>query len=295
MKVQPMSEQPLSALLTRHLTELTRAPRTPDSPSHSQARRYISSHLQAAGFQVEERRFKGPSVEGINLLTRPIPERDDLPLFIVGAHYDSVTDSPGADDNASGVAALVALAEEIQSRRGEENNWTCRLQLAAYDLEEYGILGSWTHTRQLRQSSVSVAGMIALEMLAYTDRRPGGQGLPPHLVGIYPDVGDFIGLCGNETSRSLVQHVESGMRSVGGLGVQSLVVPGTGEALGVVRLSDHSSFWDAGYPALMITDTSFFRNPHYHQPTDTIETLDMPFFVLVTRGLCEAVSRVLHA
>ena len=85
------------------------------------------------------------------------------------------------------------------------------------------------------------------------------------------------------------------MRSVGGLGVQSLVVPGTGEALGAVRLSDHSSFWDAGYPALMITDTSFFRNPHYHQPTDTIETLDMPFFVLVTRGLCEAVSRVLHA
>jgi hypothetical protein len=292
-EARPMGEQPLSALLTQHLTELTRAPRTPDSPIHSQARRYIKACLQAAGFQVEEERFDGPSIDGINLLTRPIPERDDLPLFIVGAHYDSVTDSPGADDNASGVAALLALADDIQAQRSEQRLWKCRLQLAAYDLEEYGILGSLVHSRELREAGAALAGMIALEMLAFTDRRPGGQRLPPHLVGLYPDVGDFIGVCGNEDSRGLVQLVESGMRSVEGLGVQSLVVPGTGEALGVVRLSDHSSFWDAGYPALMITDTSFFRNPHYHQPTDTVETLDLSFLASVTRGLCEAVRQCL--
>src|SRR5260370_1129016 len=99
--------------LTHHLEELTRAPRTPQSTGHLHAQQYIRACLQQAGFVVEEHRFDGGGIEGINLLTRPIPPRDDLPLFILGAHYDSVTGSPGADDNASGVAALHALADAI--------------------------------------------------------------------------------------------------------------------------------------------------------------------------------------
>lgn len=290
-----MSGAPLRTKLNRHLEELTGTPRTPKSSGHLHARQYIRTCLENAGFSVEERRFDGGGIDGINVLTQPVPARDDLPLFIVGAHYDSVTGSPGADDNASGVAALLALADEIGSSRDAANRWTSRLQLAAYDLEEYGILGSWVQARELRQSAVLVRGMIALEMLGYTDHRPGSQRLPPHLTGVYPDVGDFIGLCGNESSRAFVQLVEAGMRTVEGLKVESLVVPGKGEMLGEVRLSDHSSFWDVGYPALMITDTSFFRNPHYHTATDTIETLDLGFLENVTRGVYATVPRVLKS
>jgi aminopeptidase YwaD len=281
--------------LLGHLTALTREPRPPLSIGHDHARQHISSALREAGFDVEEHRFEGPGFDGFNILTRPVPERSDLPLFIVGAHYDSVPGSPGADDNASGVAALLALADRVHRHRTAINKWACRVQLAAYDLEEYGILGSWLHARELRQAGERLRGMISLEMLAYTDHHSGSQRLPPHLVGIYPDIGNFIGLCGNEASRDLVQLVETGMHSIDGLPVESLLVPGTGEGIAEVRLSDHSSFWDEGYPALMITDTSFFRNPHYHRGTDTVETLDIGFLENVTRGLCTAVDRVATA
>jgi len=281
----------MCSLLLEHLTELTRQPRTPKSASHERARRYIRSHLTRSGFDVNECRFDGPDFDGFNILTSPIPERDNLPLLIVGAHYDSVSNSPGADDNASGIAALLALAAELGSWANADT-WSCRVQLAAYDLEEYGILGSWVHAQELKRSSNQLRGMIALEMLGYADHRAGSQTLPPHLAGIYPDVGNFIGLCGNEASRDFVQVIESGMRSITGLPVESLLVPGTGEAIADVRLSDHSSFWDVGYPALMITDTSFYRNPHYHQPADTVDTLDLEFLAKVTRGLCAAVARI---
>jgi Zn-dependent M28 family amino/carboxypeptidase len=285
----------LRSMLLHHLTELTRGPRTPTSDAHAHSRQYITAGLKQAGFAVEEYRFDGPGFDGFNILTQPIPDRNDLPLLVVGAHYDSVTGSPGADDNASGVVALLALADHVHDERKTMDKWTCRLQLAAYDLEEYGILGSWVHARELRAAGQALRGMIALEMLAYTAHRPGSQRLPPHLAGLYPDTGDFIGLCGNEASRDFIQRIETGMRSILGLPVESLLVPGNGEAIAEVRLSDHSSFWDAGYPALMITDTSFFRNPHYHQATDTVETLDFGFLQKVTRGLCAAVDWVVNA
>jgi Zn-dependent M28 family amino/carboxypeptidase len=285
--------EPLRSILTRHLRELTREPRPVQSRGHQRAEEYIRRCLEQAGYGVRVCRFEGGGFDVINICTVPIPPRNDLPLFIVGAHYDSVTGSPGADDNASGIAALLALAAAFQESRPNMASWDCRLQFAAYDLEEHGMLGSWTHSRELRQSASPVKGMIALEMLAYADQCPGSQRLPPHLVGIYPDVGNFIGICGNESSRNLVNLFEAGMRCVTALPVESLVVPGKGEAISEVRLSDHSSFWDDGYPALMVTDTSFFRNPHYHKPSDTLETLDLTFFERVTRALYEGVQRIL--
>jgi Zn-dependent M28 family amino/carboxypeptidase len=168
------------------------------------------------------------------------------------------------------------------------------LLLAAYDLEEAGIVGSSFHARALRKGGVDVHGMISLEMLGYTDHRPGSQNLPPELSHLYPDVGNFIGVCGNERSQALVQTTTAGLKSVPGLPVEFIVVPGSGALLPEVRLSDHSAFWDEGFQALMITDTSFFRNPHYHEASDTPETLDYPFLAKVTAGVCEAVRRLLR-
>jgi Zn-dependent M28 family amino/carboxypeptidase len=285
--------RPLRTRLVEHLSKLTRGPRTPNSASHARTRRHILSCLHRAGFDAEEFDFVVGQRQGFNIFTRPLPVRAGLPLLIVGAHYDSVTDSPGADDNATGIAALLALADELAPQRANHSAWKCCIQLAGYDLEEYGMLGSMIHAWEVKRSDVRLRGMIALEMLGYTDHRPGSQRLPPHLKGAYPDTGNFIGICGNEASREFVQLVEAGMRSISGLPVESLFVPGTGEAIPEVRLSDHSSFWDAGYPALMITDTSFFRNPHYHRATDTVETLDLEFLEKVTRGLCAAVVQML--
>lgn len=280
--------------LRRHVATLAAAPRPAGSPAHRQAAAYISRHVEQAGFSVAEHRVDEAGVTGVNLIAAPRSQPSDLPLLIVGAHYDSITGSPGADDNASAVAALIELAGRLgPDIASAPTRPTCQLKLVAYDLEESGLVGSYVHCREIQRSGTAVRGMISLEMLGYTDSRPGSQRLPPHLAGLYPDVANFIGVCANETSRSLLNVVTEGMKSVAGLPVEHIAVPGTGELLYETRLSDHSSFWDRGYEALMITDTSFFRNPHYHQSSDTPQTLNYAFLAKVTLGVHAALRRLL--
>ena len=289
----PLEES--AARLRSHVQRLAATPRGPGTPAHRQAADYIRAHLEAAGFAVDEHACGERGLDGVNLLTRTLPDRAALPLLIVGAHYDSVADSPGADDNASAVAALLELAHWIQPRlKAAETSCTRRLQLVAYDLEEYGLVGSLDHSQEIQRVGTTVAAMISLEMLGYTDHRADSQGLPPHLTGLYPSVGNFIGVCGNEASRGPLKVMTEALKTIAGLPVEALAVPGNGEMLYEVRLSDHSSFWDRGYQALMITDTSFFRNPHYHRATDTPDSLDYPFLAKVTAGVCEGVRRLLE-
>ena len=117
--------------------------------------------------------------------------------------------------------------------------------------------------------------------------------MPPEIADNYPDTGDFIGIVGNERSVSLLEKAAAGLKRVPELPFESLIVPGNGELLPETRLSDHSPFWDAGHQALMITDTSFYRNPHYHQPTDTADTIDFDFLTQVTAGVYQAMRIVL--
>jgi Zn-dependent M28 family amino/carboxypeptidase len=284
----------LADKLRHHVETLARTPRPPGSAEHQAAADYIRVQLRQSGFIVEDVSFQEAGYPGLNLLTRPVPDRADLPLVIIGAHYDSVAGSPGADDNASAVAALLELASAIGPSPALGNPTSARLQLAAYDLEESGLLGSYRHSRELRQAGAAIHGMVSLEMLAYTDHRPGSQHLPPFLTHLYPDVANFIGIVGNVASRDFLQVVTEAMKSVPGLPVEFMAIPGNGEILYQTRLSDHASFWDNGFPALMITDTSFFRNPHYHQASDTPQTLDYPFLAQVTLGVCAAVRRLLQ-
>ncbi len=205
-----------------------------------------------------------------------------LPLILVGAHYDSVPNSPGADDNASAVSALLEIGRCLK-----KNPPAGPVMLVAFALEEYGFLGSQVVARRVRKENRSLGGMLSLEMLGYTDRNPGAQRYPSLVdPAQYPDAGDFIAVVGNAHSAGLVQSVVAGMKwSQPALGVESLIVPGNGEAIPDVRRSDHVPFWEAGYPAVMVTDTANFRNPHYHQPTDTLDTLDLEFLADVTRAL----------
>jgi Zn-dependent M28 family amino/carboxypeptidase len=283
----------LAERLRAHVQTLAATPRPPGSPAHRKAAAHVEAHLRQAGFAVEPLTLSDAGYTALNLVTRPLPDRPDLPLVLVAAHYDSIPDSPGADDNASAVAALLEVARLVRPALDAAGPWHARLQLIAYDLEEYGLIGSYLHSRDLRRAGADLRGMLSLEMLGYTDERPGSQGLPPDLKHLYPDVGDFIGVVGNEASRDLLGVVVAGLKVVAGLPVESLAVPGNGELLPPARLSDHSPFWDQGFPALMVSDTSFFRNPHYHQAGDTPDTLDYAFLARVTEGLRAAVLELL--
>ena len=204
-------------------------------------------------------------------------------MIVLGAHFDSVPGTPGADDNASGVAVLLEAARLLSRAKLRSELLFC-----AFNLEELDMIGSTHMAKQLKSAGAKVDAMISLEMVGYTDSRPGSQKYPFGLKAFYPDRGDFISVIGNWNSGRLLRRFVRQMRQVHGLPVETLSVPGNGGVVPAVRLSDHSPFWDAGYPALMVTDTSFFRNPHYHRSTDTIETLDIDFMAKVCEGVVRA-------
>ena len=247
------------------------------------AQGYVCDALRSWGLTVSVEPFSYMGERFVNLIARPATMPSG-PRFIVGAHVDTVPGTPGADDNASGVAALLEVARVISTR-----TWTLPLEFAVFNLEELGMIGSSHYARELRHARIAVAGMLSLEMVGFTESQ-GLQHYPWFLKGRYPATGNYLGLAANHRSRPLLKTVEQAMRSVEGLPIETMVLPGNGWVFPEARLSDHSPFWDAGYPALLVTDTSFFRNPHYHQPTDTVSTLDLDFLTKVTQGLVRIVE-----
>jgi len=209
------------------------------------------------------------------------------PPLLVGAHYDTVSGSPGADDNASALAVLLEVAYRLKRVAVMRPVW-----LAAFCLEEEGLLGSRAFVAKLRRSQETLAGAIVLECVGYTDRTPGSQKAPTGLPMAIPSTGDFLAVIGNDASRMLMDVIAESARSIiVPLSTVSLAVPGRGEQLPDVRRSDHASFWDEDYPAVMLTDTANFRNPHYHRPTDTVDTLDLHFIEQVAEVvLCSVLA-----
>ncbi|MBT4866758.1 MAG: M28 family peptidase [Planctomycetaceae bacterium] len=282
--------------LWQHVVQLASTPRPRNSDALKTARRYVTECFEQAGWSVERHSFtsdvgSGQQLAGVNLVARHADFRaENRPRFCVGAHLDSCTETPGADDNASAVAALLEIARLLPSCRPDD--MSVELELVAFDLEENGMLGGAEHARLMREQQVDLCGMVSLEMLGYCDHQPGSQQLLPQLAGMYSDTADFIAVVGNQISQPLIDRFVSGLKQVPGLPVESLAVPDNGLPLLPTRLSDHSPFWDAGYAALMVTDTSFLRNPHYHLPSDTPETLDMEFLTKVTEGCLQAVRTI---
>lgn len=290
------------SLVEQHLVELTRIPRPCHSKELETARQYVTRHFEDYGWEVRRHDFDvlndvgelnlGENLHGTNLIaTRRETFDVGRPRLCLGAHLDSRPDTPGADDNASAVAALLEIARLLPDTWPDGAG--LELELVAFDLEENGMLGGREHARFTKDSDVDLRGMISLEMLGYCDHSPGSQSLPRTLRGLYPDTGNFIAIIGNQNSTSLIEQFAAGMNTVSRLAVETLQVPDNGNDLQATRLSDHSPFWDAGYPALMITDTSFMRNPHYHMPTDTTETLDMQFLQLVAEASVKATRQLL--
>jgi Zn-dependent M28 family amino/carboxypeptidase len=251
--------------------------------SLEQARRYIESVFTRAEYQVRHDSYEISGRTYHNVIAELAGSENRV--IVIGAHYDTAPGTPGADDNASGVAALLELARSLRRfSPGPAIRWI------AFTLEEppyFGsaLMGSRVHARKCRQRGERVAGMLSLEMLGYYCDLPGSQEYPlPFLSWLLPDRGNFIALAGNLRSWRLVRKVAGRMAKAGGIPIEhvALPVPGAG-------LSDNRSFWEEGYPALMITDTAFFRNPHYHARSDLPETLDDARMAAVVRALEKAI------
>lgn len=214
-------------------------------------------------------------------------------VVIVGAHYDTVPGTPGADDNASAVAVLMEVARllhDVHCRR--------TIRFVAFACEEpphfyTNSMGSQVHARACRQRGERVVAMVCLEMVGYYTDAPGSQRLPdgiPRWIGpLFPKRGDFLASVGNLRSTRAAWVFHRGFRRASDLRLFSIALP---ERVHAIRLSDNSSFWDQGYPALMITDTSFLRNPHYHLPSDTVETLDFVRMAEAALGVAGGVARL---
>ncbi len=247
---------------------------------------WIRGELALAGATVTEQVWETDGETYRNVVGRFGPGSGEL--VVVGAHYDTRGPKPGADDNASGVAGLLELARLLGADppRGP-------VELVAYTLEEppyYATphMGSVHHADSLAEGGVEVRGMLSLEMLGFYNPASDGQTYPFSAMSlVYPDTGDFIAVVGNLTELSLVRRVKRAMQSAGtDVPVDSINAP---EAVAGVDFSDHRSYWARGFPAVMITDTAFLRNPHYHEATDTPETLDYRRMASVVTAVYAAV------
>lgn len=248
--------------------------------SLSQTAEYIESAFISSGYRVKRQVYScyGKTVSNL-IAEKPGIEKKAV---VIGAHYDTVPGTPGADDNASAVAGLLELARllrDIPSKRP--------LFFVAFANEEppcFGLsnMGSMVYAKSLREQGYPVEVMVSLEMIGYF-RPERIQNYPlPGMSFFYPKTADFIGVVGNFRSSRYVSLFKKGIRRHSDMEVRSLTAP---EFFGGINLSDNSSFWRHGYQAIMVTDTSFFRNPNYHQETDTIDTLDFDRMAELVKGL----------
>ncbi len=290
--VQAPQDAQLERRLTAHVRTLSEAigNRSLSHPATlERAAEYIESQLLSFGYTVERQTYEISGRASVNLIAerRGIRRPDDV--FIVGAHYDSCY-NPGADDNASGVAGLIELARAFSALPVDRT-----VRFVAFTNEEppyfqTAFMGSRVYTRALKEAGEKIQGAVILEMIGYYDPKPFSQRYPPLFGLVYPNRGDFIGVVSNFRSAKLLRSVRDAFKRSSAFPIESVValesVPGIG-------WSDHWSFWQENYSAVMVTDTAFFRNPNYHVDGDTWDTLDYMRMACVVEGLSGALNNLL--
>ncbi len=278
--IQARVEQVSETSLRTHVQSLE-FPRATEE-SRAMASAYIAEALTSFGYEVT----CDPVETSENVIARLEGVRTPERVFVVGAHFDTVPGSPGADDNASGIAGMLEIARVLADSRPASS-----VEFVAFALEELGLIGSRQYAQRARANGVDIIGMISLEMIGYTCDVSGCQ-VPfsdvPDCLDVEPegvDVGTFIAVVANDASSGLLEGFEQAARDhVTKLELVTARVAGVGLCFPDTRRSDHSPFWDQGYRAVMSTDTANFRNPNYHQPTDTSDTLDFVFATRVTQA-----------
>jgi len=253
----------------------------------SAAAEHIRSSFQEQGFTVRPQTYEVDSMSVVNLEAEIRGESLPGEIVIVGAHYDTVPGCPGANDNASGVAALLELARLYAGRSTEKS-----LRFVAFVNEEppffqTGRMGSRVYARELKERGENVAAFISLETVGFYSDEPGSQHYPAPFGMLYPDRGNFIGFVGNTASRKLVRRCVKSFRSHTPFPSEGIAAPGTVPGVG---WSDQWSFWQEGFPGIMVTDTAPYRYPHYHEASDTPDRLDYESTARVTAGIGRVIA-----
>ncbi len=247
---------------------------------------YIEAQFLSMGYTVQKQPYVISGRESANLIAERPGIRNPEEVIVVGAHYDSAY-NPGADDNASGVAGVIELARAFA---GKPLDRTVRFVAFTNEEPPYfksNFMGSRVFTRMLKESNTKLVGAVILEMIGYYDDRAFSQRYPPLFGPLYPNRGDFISVVGNVRSAQLVKRSKGAFRAATPFPIESVV---TLESVPGVDWSDNWSFWKEGYPAVMVTDTAFFRNPNYHTVGDTWGTLDYMRMACVVEGMTAVVS-----
>ena len=294
---QPHTPGPLAPIATigaaglrHHLGALTaHGPRDADSTAAIAATlRHITDSLTGWGYRVVVERYGGDLAD-VNLLAELPGAEPHAAILEVGAHWDTVPGSPGADDNASGVAGALEAARALsllgRAQRG--------IRFCFFGGEEDGFLGSTAHLDRLDPNGAAVQGALVFEMIGYRTSQPGTQRVPAAMAGLIdpPTRGDFIAVVTDEHSADYATAFAlSALSHAPELGILAVTAPA--ELLNTVSRSDHVPYWRSGRKALLVTDTAEYRNPHYHRPTDTTDTLDLEFAADVTRTVTAAAAHL---
>ena len=253
-----------------------------------EAERYIRAFLEREGipFSLQGYDHEGNRYNNIVVTLDGESRRDES--VVIGSHYDTVYGTPGADDNASAVAVLLELCRTLKDYRPDRT-----LKMIFFVLEEppafrTPAMGSHVYAMLARDRGENIVGMISLEMVGYFNEAEDTQAFPvPGLQWLFPDRGNFIGVVGNVHSRELTLAVAESLKAGSAIPVEHFValpfIPGIGS-------SDHGSFWEMGFQAVMVTDTAFYRNPNYHSPGDTIDTLRFDKMSGLVRGMVHVVE-----
>lgn len=249
----------------------------------TRAAEYIEAELALCGYAPARQTYQVSRLPVSNVeVVLPGSAAPDETL-VVGAHYDTVSGSPGANDNGTGVAAVLELARRLSARSLRRT-----IRFVAFVNEEPPFfqtaqMGSLVYASAARARGDRIVGMLSLETMGYYSTDAGSQQYPaPELSVLYPDIGDFIGLVANEASRGLLESASRAFAANSTVPLRGAALP---EALAGTGWSDHWSFWQAGYPAMMVTDTAPWRYPHYHTAEDTPDRLDYATLADVVDGL----------
>ena len=253
------------------------------------AQDYLSSYLREQGYTVVERPFVVDGETVSNLEATLDGTDGTLGQVIVGAHYDSVAGTVGVNDNGTGVAAVLEIARLMR----QERVWrTVRFVLFANEEPPYfqtAQMGSRVYAHELRKAGVAVSAMISIETIGFYSDEPGSQKYPPVLNLFYPNKGDFIAFVGNTASRGLVRESVRGFRESTRFPTEGIAAPD--DYLGI-GWSDQWSFWQEGYPGMMVTDTAPFRYPYYHTANDTVDKVSFDRMARVVEGIHRLVEEL---
>ena len=262
-------------------------PRTATPENKEKTIAYITKAITTAGLQPIRDEFDVVFHDGTFANIHALKKGKTDKRIIVGAHYDALPSSPGADDNASAVSVLVELAYLLK----EVPEMNFDVELVAYDIEEWGLWGSQHHAKELKNQKVDVVCMICMDMVGYFSDEEGSQEYPVNgMESVYSTKGDFLAMVGRPKDRTMAMAAKKAFQEAVPLRIEPFFVPPVIEFL--FTNSDHAPFWQQKYPALFFTDTAHFRNGNYHRRTDTWNTLDYDRLTLVPVGLYHVILAI---